>query len=91
LIKNADKVSSFCCDVVGDICGIISGSTGATIALALSQKFHLNSLLIMIIVMSLISALTIGGKAFEKSIAINKSEDIVKKVADFLSIFIKNN
>ncbi len=24
-IKNADKVSSFCNDVVGDICGIISG------------------------------------------------------------------
>ena len=22
--KNSDKVSSFCCDVVGDICGIIS-------------------------------------------------------------------
>ena len=26
--KNADKVSSFCNDVIGDICGIISGSAG---------------------------------------------------------------
>ena len=26
LIQNADKVSSFCNDVIGDICGIISGS-----------------------------------------------------------------
>lgn len=25
LIKNASKVSSVCCDVIGDICGIISG------------------------------------------------------------------
>ena len=25
LKKNAEKVSSFCCDVIGDICGIISG------------------------------------------------------------------
>ena len=29
--KNADKVSSFCCDVIGDICGIISGAAGTTI------------------------------------------------------------
>ena len=27
LKKNAEKVSSFCNDVIGDICGIISGST----------------------------------------------------------------
>lgn len=26
LKKNADKVSSFCNDVIGDICGIISGA-----------------------------------------------------------------
>mgnify|MGYP000836295360 CR=1 FL=1 len=30
--KNADKVSSFCCDVIGDVCGIISGAAGTTIA-----------------------------------------------------------
>lgn len=89
LIKNADKVSSFCCDVIGDICGIISGSTGAAISLAISSKFHLNTLIVVIIVMAFISALTIGGKAFEKSIAINKSEVIVKKVSSILSLFIK--
>ena len=87
LIKNADKVSSFCCDVIGDICGIISGSTGAAISLAISNKFNLNLLIVIIIVMSIISALTIGGKACEKSIAINKSESIVKVVADILSVF----
>ena len=27
LIRNAEKVASFCNDVVGDICGIVSGST----------------------------------------------------------------
>ena len=31
LIRKASKVSSFCNDVVGDICGIISGSTAAII------------------------------------------------------------
>ena len=32
MLRNAEKVSSICNDVVGDICGIISGATGALIA-----------------------------------------------------------
>ena len=32
LIRNAGRVSSFCNDVIGDICGVISGSAAATIA-----------------------------------------------------------
>ena len=31
LIKNADKVASLCADVVGDVCGILSGAAGASI------------------------------------------------------------
>ena len=26
LLRKADKVSSICCDVIGDICGVVSGS-----------------------------------------------------------------
>ena len=33
MIRNADKVSSVCNDVVGDICGIVSGATAASIAM----------------------------------------------------------
>ena len=36
--KNADKVSSFCNDVIGDICGIISGSAGVSVAKGLDRK-----------------------------------------------------
>ena len=32
LIRNANRVSSFCNDVIGDICGVISGSASAVIA-----------------------------------------------------------
>ena len=32
LLRNAEKVSSFCNDVVGDICGVVSGSASAVIA-----------------------------------------------------------
>lgn len=89
LIKHSDRVSSFCCDVIGDICGIISGSTGAAIALTISSKLNVNTLVVVIIVMAFISALTIGGKAMVKSLAIKKSESIVKIAADILSVFKK--
>lgn len=89
LIKNKDKVSSFCCDVVGDICGIISGSTGAVIATAIIIKTNGNNLLISIIIMGMISSLTIAGKAAEKSIAMNKSTEIINIFSKVLSIFDK--
>lgn len=87
--KNADKVSSFCQDVIGDICGIISGSTGAVISISIMDKIDTNSLLVTLIVMGIISTLTIGGKALEKSIAINKSNEILYRFAYIISYFIK--
>ena len=86
LKKNADKVSSFCNDVVGDICGIISGSTGAVIAIQIVDKLKLNDLLITLLIMGMISALTIGGKAIVKGFAINKSNKILFVFAKILSI-----
>lgn len=90
LKKNADKVSSFCNDVVGDICGIISGSTGTVIAIKLANMFNSNSLLFTLIIMGLISTLTIGGKAMFKGIAINKSNKILFRFAKILSIFSRD-
>lgn len=89
LKKNADKVSSICNDVVGDICGIISGSTGAVIAITLSKNSSINSIVITVLVMAIISTLTIGGKAIGKGFAINKSNEILYSVAKAISIFIK--
>ena len=74
--KNADKVSSFCCDVIGDICGVISGAAGTTIGVILVTDMHFNVLLTGLIITAVISSLTIGGKAIGKSFAINKSEII---------------
>ena len=38
--KNASKVSNFCCDVVGDVCGIISGTAATVIATILAEQFN---------------------------------------------------
>ena len=87
--KSAEKVSSFCNDVVGDICGIISGSTAAVISINLTKELHLNSLFVTLIVMGIVSSLTIGGKALVKGIAIKRSNKILFRFAKIISVFIE--
>ena len=61
LLRNADRVSSVCNDVVGDICGIVSGATGAVIVARLQKGLDLESVLSSVGVTALISGATIGG------------------------------
>ena len=89
LIKNSNKVASFFNDVIGDICGIVSGSTGVAIALILNGEFHFNLLYTTLIITASISMLTIGGKAMGKSYAINKCNDILHRFVKILSIVYK--
>ena len=87
--KNAAKVSSFCNDVIGDICGVISGTAGSIVALSLSNFLKVPNFLVILIVTALISALTIGGKAMGKSIAMNKSNEIIYAFAKIVSPFVE--
>jgi len=87
LKKNADKVGSFCNDVIGDICGVVSGSAGAIIASSFAQTLHVSPFLMSLLVTGFIAAFTIGGKAIGKSFAINQSDMILYKVAKFISYF----
>ena len=87
--KNADKVSSFCCDVVGDVCGIISGAAASTIASILVVDFKFNALITSVTIAAVVASLTIGGKAVGKSFAINKSNIILYEFAKFISNFYK--
>lgn len=87
--KNTDKVSSFCCDVIGDICGVISGASGIAIVTILVKTYSFSVLVTTLIVTGIISSLTIGGKALGKSFAINKSNIILYEFAKVVSIFYK--
>lgn len=87
--KNADKVSSFCNDVIGDICGIISGSAGVTITATISETYNLNIFWVGLTITAIIAALTIGGKAIFKGVAIKNSNKIIYITAKILSIFEK--
>lgn len=82
LLRNADRVSSICNDVVGDICGIISGAAAAVIAIeAWAGMQSLSERLIQLILSALVAALTILGKAFCKQIALENSTAIVHGAA----------
>lgn len=89
MIKNASKVSSFSNDVIGDICGIISGTIGIALSLKFASYFNTDQLLTTLIVTAIIAALTIGGKAIGKNIALSKSNMIIYETTKILSIFKK--
>ena len=78
LLRNAERVSSICNDVVGDICGVVSGSASATIAAQVLRNFELSfASCVPLVLSSLVAALTVGGKALGKGIAVRNCTDIV--------------
>lgn len=87
LLKSRDRVSSFCNDVIGDICGILSGSAGVAITSILANKYSFDFTITTLLITSFIAAFTIGGKALGKSIAIKKNVQIVSFFSKILSIF----
>jgi len=89
LIRNADKVSNVCNDVVGDICGIISGAAGAYIIFRLIGSSG-NVTAVELIVTGMITALTVGGKALGKIIALQNSNYIIYKVGSIIH-FLQND
>lgn len=85
LIKNTDKISSFCCDVIGDICGVASGSAGIVIATSIASYLQTPGMATNVIVTAIVAALTIGGKAMGKGVAVNNSTNIIFAACKVLS------
>lgn len=89
LIQNNEKASSFCNDVIGDICGIISGSAGVALSSIIAKTFDLNLFIVSLLITAIVAALTIGGKAIGKATAINKSTPILFQFSKILSCFYR--
>jgi hypothetical protein len=98
LLRNAERVSSICNDVIGDICGIISGSAATTIALQVAMHLDFGWPRLFTLIMSAaVAGLTVGGKALGKTFAMNSCVPIISFVGKFLyylenpgAIFRKN-
>lgn len=88
LIRNAGRVSSFCNDVIGDICGVISGSAAAVIAARAVLGMESTKATIVTLGMSaLVAAVTVGGKAVGKTFAMGGSVQVVRSTAKVLCFF----
>ncbi len=88
LVKNADRVSSVCTDVIGDICSILSGAGGVAVSIFIVAEFEsFNSAILSTLISSLIAALTVLGKALGKTYALNCSTKVLLGVGKFMSIF----
>lgn len=80
IVRHADKVATFCNDVVGDICGTVSGALGAAIVFQIvAGKIYLNKYesILSMVMTGLVAAITVGGKAAGKRTAMQDSAQIV--------------
>ncbi len=88
LIRNAAKVATICNDVVGDICGTVSGVFGVAIVFQLANRRPSWDESILTMVMTgIVASLTVGGKALAKNKAIQESQHIVGTVGRILAWF----
>ncbi|HHY09711.1 MAG TPA: hypothetical protein GX528_04005 [Firmicutes bacterium] len=85
LVRNADGVSTFCNDLIGDVAGTLSGAIGIAIVFQLQLfSFGLGETLLSTVVVALIAAFTVGGKSLGKGFAISNSTTILFAVGRVL-------
>lgn len=90
LIKNSSKVSNFCCDIIGDICGILGGAAGASIVIKIVsiQGVDFARILISSLISGSIAAITVFLKSLGKDYAVQFSNKIVFATGKLLSLLI---
>ncbi|WP_040951335.1 hypothetical protein [Gorillibacterium massiliense] len=78
IVRNADRFSNFCNDVVGDVASVISGAASAAVVIKLlGGNGGMAETFISIVFTACVSAMTVGGKALGKSYAIHNSTKVV--------------
>jgi len=88
LIKNAEKVSNICNDVIGDVCGIISGAVSSWIVVQIaSGGITAGEEVLSLGMTGIVSALTVGGKAIGKYFGMNYNCNIVYFVGKVIKLF----
>ena len=90
LCRNATRLGSIFADVIGDICGIVSGAAGTALVVYIAVSGSTTSELIASIgISAVIGALTVGGKAIFKHFAVKFNKQIVFGFAKFTTWFKK--
>ena len=87
LVQHAEQVANFCNDVAGDISGVVSGTLAAILVYRIMITIPIDQaeFYIGILLTALVAALTVGGKAWGKIVAINYSTDVMLLVGAILT------
>lgn len=81
LVRHAARVNSLCGDVIGDICGTVSGAIAAPLIVEMSVRVPAVPLVVWsMLIIGLIAAFTIGGKAATKGLALRHANTIIGAV-----------
>ncbi len=80
ILRRADQFSNFCNDVIGDICGIISGAAAFAVVGSLVMDVGGDRTVWDVFLVSVISALTVGWKALGKTLSIHYANPIIFQV-----------
>lgn len=93
LVKNSDKISVICCDIIGDICSILCGACGTSIVYKIIVNGVGTEYLVLVssLVSGLIACITIFFKSLEKRLAVTKNEEITLFIARCIKRFFKIN
>lgn len=75
LVREADRVATFCSDMVGDLAGALAGALSTGIALRLSPPGWNTAAVVLAV--ALVSAVTIGLKSAAKGLAVRRADEIV--------------
>jgi CBS domain containing-hemolysin-like protein len=80
IVRNADRFSNFCNDVIGDISGVISGVASAIVVIKMVgaiEGYPWLEIAVSVVFTGIVSAMTVGFKALGKSVAIEYATDLV--------------
>lgn len=87
--RNSTKLSSIFADVIGDICGIVSGAAGTALVAFVASSGTTMELIASIGISGAIGALTVGGKAIFKHVALKYNKAITFGFSKFTTFFKK--
>ncbi|NLS45173.1 MAG: hypothetical protein GX969_05505 [Firmicutes bacterium] len=88
IARSADRVASFCNDIIGDMAGTVSGAIGAAVAIDVVVRMksgYTGDTIVSTVIIGIVAAVTVGGKALGKNTAIHESERIVLTVGKILA------
>ena len=80
-------MASFCNDMLGDICGILSGAMAIVIAARAAADLSISPVVFQMITAALVAALTVGGKSLGKGLAMKHNTQIVHGLGRLMYTF----